>query len=127
MSLLILGIESSCDETGVALVRSTGADVPTLLAHALHSQIDMHQAYGGVVPELASRDHIRRVLPLTQAVMAESGPHPGRGGCGGLHARPQPGRGAAGEGRAWPVRWVRRWANRCWAYTTWKGICSRPF
>ena len=73
MSLLILGIESSCDETGVALVRSTGADVPTLLAHALHSQIDMHQAYGGVVPELASRDHIRRVLPLTQAVMAESG------------------------------------------------------
>ena len=73
MSLLILGIESSCDETGVALVRSTGADVPTLLAHALHSQIDMHQSYGGVVPELASRDHIRRVLPLTQAVMAESG------------------------------------------------------
>ena len=73
MSLLILGIESSCDETGVALVRSTGADVPTLLAHALHSQIDMHQAYGGVVPELASRDPIRRVLPLTQAVMAESG------------------------------------------------------
>lgn len=73
MSLLILGIESSCDETGVALVRSTGAEVPTLLAHALHSQIDMHQAYGGVVPELASRDHIRRVLPLTQAVMAESG------------------------------------------------------
>ena len=73
MSLLILGIESSCDETGVALVRSTGADVPTLLAHALHSQIDMHQAYGGVVPELASRDHIRRVLPLTSAVLSESG------------------------------------------------------
>ena len=74
MSLLILGIESSCDETGVALVRSTGGvAVPTLLAHALHSQIEMHQAYGGVVPELASRDHIRRVLPLTEAVMAEAG------------------------------------------------------
>jgi len=74
MSLLILGIESSCDETGVALVRSTdGAAVPTLLAHALHSQIEMHQAYGGVVPELASRDHIRRVLPLTEAVLAEAG------------------------------------------------------
>ena len=74
MSLLILGIESSCDETGVALVRSTGGvAVPTLLAHALHSQIDMHQAYGGVVPELASRDHIRRVLPLTEAVLAEAG------------------------------------------------------
>ncbi|GAB3366371.1 tRNA (adenosine(37)-N6)-threonylcarbamoyltransferase complex transferase subunit TsaD [Giesbergeria giesbergeri] len=74
MSSLILGIESSCDETGVALVRSTpGAAVPTLLAHALHSQIDMHQAYGGVVPELASRDHIRRVLPLTDAVLTEAG------------------------------------------------------
>jgi N6-L-threonylcarbamoyladenine synthase len=73
MSLLILGIESSCDETGVALVRSTGNAVPMLLSHALHSQIDMHQAYGGVVPELASRDHIRRVLPLAKEVLAESG------------------------------------------------------
>ncbi|MCT9809722.1 tRNA (adenosine(37)-N6)-threonylcarbamoyltransferase complex transferase subunit TsaD [Acidovorax sp. Be4] len=74
MSLLILGIESSCDETGVALVRlPEGGAVPQLLSHALHSQIEMHQAYGGVVPELASRDHIRRVLPLTEAVLAESG------------------------------------------------------
>ena len=72
-TLLVLGIESSCDETGVALVQSQGTAVPALLAHALHSQIDMHQAYGGVVPELASRDHIRRVLPLTTAVLAESG------------------------------------------------------
>lgn len=72
-SQLILGIESSCDETGVALVRAPeGGGVPTLLAHSLHSQIDMHQAYGGVVPELASRDHIRRVLPLTEAVLAEA-------------------------------------------------------
>ncbi len=67
--LLVLGIESSCDETGVALVQSRGAAVPALLAHALHSQIDMHQAYGGVVPELASRDHIRRVLPLARQVL----------------------------------------------------------
>ena len=73
MSLLILGIESSCDETGVALVRTTGHAVPTLLAHALHSQIEMHQAYGGVVPELASRDHIRRVLPLATQVLNEAG------------------------------------------------------
>lgn len=73
MSLLILGIESSCDETGVALVRSTGNALPTLLSHALHSQIEMHQAYGGVVPELASRDHIRRVLPLATQVLTESG------------------------------------------------------
>ncbi len=70
----ILGIESSCDETGVALV-SCEADgcVPRLRAHALHSQIDMHQAYGGVVPELASRDHIRRVLPLARQVLGEAG------------------------------------------------------
>ncbi len=73
MSQLILGIESSCDETGVALVRAEAGGVPKLLAHALHSQIEMHQAYGGVVPELASRDHIRRVLPLTEAVLKESG------------------------------------------------------
>ena len=73
-NFLVLGIESSCDETGVALVQAhTGQPVPTLLAHALHSQIEMHQAYGGVVPELASRDHIRRVLPLTGAVLAEAG------------------------------------------------------
>ena len=69
----ILGIESSCDETGVALVEAGPSGTPTLLAQALHSQIDMHQAYGGVVPELASRDHIRRVLPLTRQVMQEAG------------------------------------------------------
>ena len=74
MSLLVLGFESSCDETGVALVRTREAGhVPQLLAHALHSQIEMHQAYGGVVPELASRDHIRRVLPLTEKVLADAG------------------------------------------------------
>lgn len=68
----ILGVESSCDETGVALVACQPGGVPALLAQALHSQIDMHQAYGGVVPELASRDHIRRVLPLARQVLAEA-------------------------------------------------------
>ena len=72
----ILGIESSCDETGVALVETAAPGAPSalprLLAHALHSQIEMHQAYGGVVPELASRDHIRRVLPLTAQVLQEA-------------------------------------------------------
>jgi N6-L-threonylcarbamoyladenine synthase len=71
--MLILGIESSCDETGVALVESGSAAVPVLRAHALFSQIEMHQAYGGVVPELASRDHIRRVLPLTDEVLRDAG------------------------------------------------------
>ena len=71
--MLVLGIESSCDETGVAVVEAIGALTPRLLADALHSQIEMHQAYGGVVPELASRDHIRRVLPLTAQVLEQSG------------------------------------------------------
>lgn len=63
--MIIIGFESSCDETGVALVCTERG----LLAHSLHSQIAMHQEYGGVVPELASRDHIRRVLPLTREVL----------------------------------------------------------
>lgn len=65
----ILGFESSCDETGVALVSTERG----LLAHALHTQIAMHREYGGVVPELASRDHIRRVLPLTRQALDEAG------------------------------------------------------
>ena len=70
----ILGIESSCDETGVALVRAdAGQALPVLASQALHTQAAMHEAYGGVVPELASRDHIRRVLPLIQQVMNEAG------------------------------------------------------
>ena len=78
--MLILGIESSCDETGVALVEispGTGAPQsswPKLISQALHSQIALHTPYGGVVPELASRDHIQRVVPLTRAVMQGSLP-----------------------------------------------------
>jgi N6-L-threonylcarbamoyladenine synthase len=68
-----LGIESSCDETGVALVETADSGVPILRAHALHSQVQLHEAYGGVVPELASRDHIRRVLPLTAQVLEQAG------------------------------------------------------
>jgi len=72
MSVRVLGIESSCDETGVALVQTRSGQVPQLLGQALYSQIQLHQAYGGVVPELASRDHIRRVLPLTQKVLQDT-------------------------------------------------------
>lgn len=71
--MLVLGIETSCDETGAALVEAAPAAAPSLLAQALHSQARMHEAYGGVVPELASRDHIRRVLPLVERVLAEGG------------------------------------------------------
>ena len=66
--MLVLGIETSCDETGIALYDTACG----LLSHALHTQVAMHADYGGVVPELASRDHIRRVLPLTQRVLQEA-------------------------------------------------------
>ena len=65
--MLILGIETSCDETGVALYDTQQG----LLGHRIHSQVAMHAHYGGVVPELASRDHIRQVLPLTHALLGE--------------------------------------------------------
>jgi len=67
--LLILGIETSCDETGVALYDTRDG----LLGEALHSQVDMHARYGGVVPELASRDHVRRLLPLAQVALERAG------------------------------------------------------
>ena len=69
----VLGIETSCDETGVALVECLAGQAPRLLAEALHSQVGLHQPFGGVVPELASRDHIRRVLPLLQEVVGAAG------------------------------------------------------
>lgn len=91
--VLVLGIETSCDETGVALVRArrpTGPSGSTqdgpqgttteslraqgeILAHGLHSQIALHAAYGGVVPELASRDHVLRLVPLIEQVMRQAG------------------------------------------------------
>lgn len=70
-TMLVLGIESSCDETGMALYRADAGGA--LLAHALHSQVCMHADYGGVVPELASRDHIRRLVPLLRQVLGDSG------------------------------------------------------
>ncbi|HEX4885678.1 MAG TPA: tRNA (adenosine(37)-N6)-threonylcarbamoyltransferase complex transferase subunit TsaD [Casimicrobiaceae bacterium] len=67
--MLVLGIETSCDETGVAVYDTDRG----LLAHALHSQVALHAAYGGVVPELASRDHVRHLVPLIEGVLAEAG------------------------------------------------------
>jgi N6-L-threonylcarbamoyladenine synthase len=68
--MLILGVETSCDETGLALYDGAAGG---LLAHAVHSQVAMHEAYGGVVPELASRDHLRRMVPLAREVFARAG------------------------------------------------------
>ena len=66
--MLILGIESSCDETGVALYDSEHG----LLSQVLHSQVALHADYGGVVPELASRDHVRKITPLTERVLKDT-------------------------------------------------------
>ena len=67
--MIVLGVESSCDETGLALYDTERG----LLSHALHSQVAMHEEYGGVVPELASRDHIRRALPLLEQTLSNAG------------------------------------------------------
>lgn len=67
--MIVLGVESSCDETGLALYDTERG----LLSHALHSQVAMHEEYGGVVPELASRDHIRRAIPLLEQTLAGAG------------------------------------------------------
>ena len=64
----VLGIETSCDETGIAIYDSEAG----LVAHNLYSQVKLHEEYGGVVPELASRDHVRRVLPLIRQTVAEA-------------------------------------------------------
>ncbi len=69
----VLGIESSCDETGVAIYDTAIGGAAGLRAHALYSQIALHAAYGGVVPELASRDHVRKLLPLVRQTLAEAG------------------------------------------------------
>ena len=65
--MLVLGIETSCDETGIALYHTKRG----LLGHVLHTQASLHAPYGGVVPELASRDHIRRVLPLARELLEQ--------------------------------------------------------
>ncbi len=81
----VIGIETSCDETGVAIYDAEGG----LLSDRLYSQIAMHEAYGGVVPELASRDHIRRLLPLLQEALAEA--HSNRDSIAGIAYTAGPG------------------------------------
>jgi N6-L-threonylcarbamoyladenine synthase len=83
--MTVLGIETSCDETGVALYDTERG----LLAHALYSQIPLHAAYGGVVPELASRDHVRKLLPLIDECLASAGI--GRGDLTGIAYTAGPG------------------------------------
>ena len=69
----VLGIESSCDETGVAVYDTSLSGAAALRAHAVYSQIALHAEYGGVVPELASRDHVRKTLPLIRQTLDDAG------------------------------------------------------
>jgi N6-L-threonylcarbamoyladenine synthase len=107
----VLGIESSCDETAVAVYDGTLG----LLSHRLHSQVAMHQAYGGVVPELASRDHVRRLLPLVREALLEA--QSDRESIDGVAYTAGPGLiGALLVGAG---------VSRHWGYTTWK-VTSWP-
>ena len=121
----VLGVESSCDETGVALVDARPEGVPLLLAQALHTQIDLHQAYGGVVPELASRDHIRRVLPLLQQVMDETRLSLDRVDLVAYTRGP----GLAGAllvGAGTACALAAGLGSRWWAFIIWRGTCCPP-
>ncbi len=91
----VLGIETSCDETGIAIYD----DQQGLLANQLYSQVKLHADYGGVVPELASRDHVRKTVPLIQAALKEAG----------LTAK---------DIDASPIRRVQAWSARCWSGAT---------
>src|SRR3990167_5802455 len=116
--MLVLGLETSCDETGVALYHSERG----LLADALFSQIEQHRIYGGVVPELASRDHVKRMLPLIREVLAEAKCTPGDIQAVAYTAGP----GLVGAllvGASLPRRWPSPGAFRRLACTIWKATC----
>ncbi len=117
--MIVLGIETSCDETGIAIYDSEHG----LLSHVLHSQVALHADYGGVVPELASRDHIRYLLPLIRQALA-AGRNPAKSaGWHCLYRRPGADRGVDVGCMRWAVAWPGRWAFRRWKCTTWKAIC----
>ena len=94
----VLGIETSCDETGIAIYD----DQQGLLANQLYSQVKLHADYGGVVPELASRDHVRKTVPLIQAALKEAGLT-----AKDIDGGSRPGRRAAGRGDRWPGAGLR--------------------
>ncbi len=99
----VLGIETSCDETGIAIYD----DQQGLLANQLYSQVKLHADYGGVVPELASRDHVRKTVPLIQGGAERSRSDGERYRRRRLYGGSRPGRRAAGRGDRWPVASLR--------------------
>ena len=99
----ILALESSCDESAVAVYD----DAAGLLAHEIHSQVDLHRVYGGVVPELASRDHVRRLLPLVRTALADAKTTPDADRRRRLHRGPGSDRRAADGRGARPLAGLR--------------------
>lgn len=119
--MLVLGIESSCDETGVALYDTERG----LLAHHLHTQMAMHAEYGGVVPELASRDHIRRLVPLTEGCLKEAGVS--YGDVDAVAFTQGPGLVVrCWRGRVTPMPWLLRWISPLSPSIIWKDIYFPP-
>ncbi len=119
--MLVLGIETSCDETGLAIYDSERG----LLAHALYSQVKLHAEYGGVVPELASRDHVRKILPMLNKVMEQAAVDKSQldgiaytAGPGLLGALMVGGSMATALGYAWIFLYL--------VSTIWKAICWHP-
>jgi tRNA A37 threonylcarbamoyltransferase TsaD len=118
----VLGIESSCDETGVAVYDTALSGAAGLRAHAVYSQIALHAEYGGVVPELASRDHVRKLLPLIRQTLAEA--DLSVADLDGVAYTAGPGLvGACWSAPVWRARWPGRWTCRRLASITWKAIC----
>lgn len=113
----VLGIETSCDETGIAIYD----DEKGLIANQLYSQVKLHADYGGVVPELASRDHVRKTVPLIQAALKEAGL------CSDDIDAVAYTAGPGWSVRCWlvqrlVVRWRLRGMFRLFRFTIWKGI-----
>ena len=105
----VLGIETSCDETAAAVYDGQAG----LLSHCLHSQVQLHAEYGGVVPELASRDHVRRLLPLIEhGAQPKPATRPGTDRRRRLYRRARAGRGAAGRRRRGPQPRLRLGPSR---------------
>jgi N6-L-threonylcarbamoyladenine synthase len=124
-SLVVLGLETSCDETAASVVRLTPDGTATVLSSVVHSQIDDHAAYGGVVPEIAARSHVEMIAGVTRRAMAEAGL--GYDGLDGIAATAGPGLvGGVMVGLAFgkAVRW--RAACRSSGSTIWRATRSRP-
>ncbi len=118
----ILALESSCDESAAAVLDSEQG----LLAHELFSQVELHRIYGGVVPELASRDHVQKLLPLVRSALSRAGTEPRGPGWGGLHSGARADRSFAYGGRLWRGALRTPGTSQLSLCITWRATCWHP-